>query len=84
MKTVFAILGNIFTSYLLIAGWKTPEMIGFIKKADGSFIQPDTYIIQFAGWVFMFCIYILVTMYLAFKINILFTQKRKKLIKELK
>lgn len=83
MKTVLAILGNIFTSYLLIAGWKTPEMIGFVKNNDGSFIQPDTCIIQCAGWFFMFCVYVLATLYLVFKINnILFRENIKEINKE--
>ena len=69
MKIVLAICGNILTSYLLIAGLRNPEMIGFVKNHNNTFIQPDTIILQVCGWLFMMCLYLIITTYLISKVS---------------
>ena len=69
MKILLALLGNVFTSYLLIEGLKRPAMIGFVKNSNGSFIQPDTIMLQIVGWTLILICYLIITAYLILKFN---------------
>lgn len=51
---------NLFTGHWLIQGFRDPEVIGFVKEQDGTFIQPDTTILQISGWALLFFIHVAV------------------------
>lgn len=63
MKIIILLLINIGTGYLLIAGIKNHEMIGFVKNHDGTFDQPWTFTIQVTGWLIIFFIYLFTIFY---------------------
>jgi len=69
IKIILLFLANIFTSYWLVRGLQDPEVIGFIKSPTGQIIQPDTFVLQMAGFLLLFFVHACIILYLGFKVK---------------